>query len=106
MILLFINDLYRKTLRDKLNNYFETHSEIGPSFQDFYDQIVLYGTLKYILARVLYGDFNLDYLYKNFNKQFFKDLAHSRFCGFIEFFNDPANHIIGYQKYFLKNKCD
>ena len=93
-----------KTLREKLVNYYNKHkAEIGPSFQDFYERFIRYAMLKYILARLLYGDFNLNYLYRNFNKQFFKDLAKSRFCGFIEFFENPANNIIGYQRFFLSS---
>jgi hypothetical protein len=90
------------TLRDKLLNYYNKHYlTIGPSFDDFYEQMILYGMLKYILARCIYGDFNIEYLYKNFNKQFFKDLANSRFCGFIEYFDNPDNNIIDYDQYFI-----
>ena len=58
--------------------------------------------LKYILIRLIYGEFDLNKLCKNFNKQFFKDLAHSRFCAFVDFFEDPANDIIDYDDYFIK----
>ena len=93
------------TLRDKLiYTYNRNIAVLGPSFQDFYDRMIVYGLLKYVLARVLYGDFNMKYLCRNFNKQFFKDLAHSRFCGFIEFFDDPANGVVGFDRWF-KN-CD
>lgn len=95
-----------KTLQDKLLYYYNKHPEIGPSFtQDFYEPMILYGMLKYILAKLLYGDFNINYLCRNFNKQFFKDLKHSRFCGFIEFFEDPANGIIDFDEYFIKCDC-
>ena len=57
--------------------------------------------MKYILARCIYGDFNLAYLYRNYNNQFFKDLANSRFCGFIEFFNNPDNGIFDFDQYFI-----
>lgn len=89
------------SLRKKLLNYYIKHPEIGPSFQDFYEQMILYGMLKYILARLIYGDFNIRYLYKNFNNQFFKDLENSRFCGFIQFFDNPDNGILDYDKYFI-----
>lgn len=89
------------SLRKKLLNYYNKHPEIGPSFQDFYEQMILYGMLKYILARLIYGDFNIRYLYKNFNNQFFKDLENSRFCGFIQFFDNPDNGILDYDKYFI-----
>jgi len=90
------------TLREKLVNYYNNHIILNaPTFDDFYEQMILYGMLKYILCKILYGDFNIHYLYRNFNKQFFKDLANSRFCGFIEFFDNPDNHIIDYDKYFI-----
>lgn len=92
------------SLRDKVLYTYDRINLII-SFQQFYINIITYAMLKYILARVLYGQFDMKYLARNFNCQFFKDLAHSRFCGFIEFFDDPANGLIGYHKYF-KNACD
>jgi hypothetical protein len=93
-----------KTLRDKLSYYYNIHEVlIGVGFQTFYDRIVQYGMFKYILAKLLYGDFNIRYLCRNFNCQFFKDLKQSRFCGFVQAFKTPVN-LIGYDKYFIK--CD
>ena len=40
------------------------------------------------------------------NKQFFKDLSHSRFCAFVDFFEDPVNDIIDYDDYFIKCEQD
>lgn len=93
------------TIREKLLNYYDKHQEIGPSFKDdFYEPMILYSLLKYILARLIYGDFNIGYLYRNYNDQFFEDLANSRFCGFIEFFNNPDNGIYDFDKYFICGK--
>jgi hypothetical protein len=90
------------TLREKLLHYYNHHQHlIGPSFNDFYIQIILYGMSKYILSKLLYGDFNINYLCQNRNKQFFKDLKHSRFCGFINFFKDPSNNIVGDDQFFI-----
>ena len=75
---------------------------IGIEFQNFYERFIRYGMLKYILIKLLYGEFDLCKLCRNFNKQFFKDLAHSRFCGFIEYFDNPDNGIIGFDQYFIK----
>ena len=92
-----------KTLREKLLYYYNNHEAlIGTSFNSFYNQMILYGMLKYILSKLLYGHFNIHYLCRHFNKQFFKDLNHSRFCGFIEFFNNPDNNIINYSRFFIK----
>jgi hypothetical protein len=90
-----------KTLENKLLDTFYKYNPTI-SFQDFYEKMIRYSMLKYILCKILYGDFNIDYLYRKYNKQFFKDLDHSRFCGFIEFFEDPVNGIEYYDQYFLK----
>jgi hypothetical protein len=91
------------TLRDKLLNYYTKHlTQTMPSFNDFYILMTRYGMAKYILAKILYGDFNIKYLCRNFNKQFFKDLKKTRFCGFIDFFNNPANGVVGFDHYFIK----
>lgn len=90
-----------KTLSDKVKYvYYKYQPETGLSENDFYGQIILYGMLKYIWSRILYGNFDINYLLRKNNKQFFKDLSHSRFWGFIEFFLNPANNIVGYDKYF------
>jgi len=51
--------------------------------------LMLYSYTKFILARLLYGKFNINYLRRSFNKQFFTDLTRSRFNKFIEFFTSP-----------------
>jgi hypothetical protein len=92
-----------KTLRAKVMNYFDKHpGEFGPSFNDFYVLLIKYSMAKYILAKLIYGDFNITYLCRNFNKQFFKDLKQTRFCGFIDFFDNPV--FTGFDKIFIK--CD
>ena len=92
-----------KTLQDKVLRFFNAGS-YGPNFQDFYRRFIQYAMLKYILIRLIYGEFDLNKLCKNYNKQFFKDLRHTRFCGFIEFFEDPINQIIDFDQFYIK--CD
>ena len=91
-----------KSLQDKVLKIFNRTN--NPDFIAFYERFIRYAMLKYILIRLIYGEFDLNKLCKNFNKQFFKDLKHSRFCAFVEFFEDPVNNIIGYDDYFIK--CD
>ena len=92
------------TLRDKVLRISTSRGE--PNFNEFYERFIRYAMLKYILIRLLYGEFDLNKLCRNYNKQFFKDLKHSRFCGFIEFFDNPDNEIIGFDQYFIKyNQC-
>ena len=89
-----------KTLRAKVKAIYPGLSD--PDFQDFYRRFILYGMLKYFLIRLIYGEFDLNKLCRNYNKQFFKDLKNSRFCGFVEFLEDPANDILNFDQYYIK----
>ena len=91
-----------KTLFERLNNIYDKLGEtkIGVSFMIFYQNIVLYGMSKYILSKLLYGDFDINYLLGKYNEKFLSDLGSSRFCGFIEFFEDCESPVRGYNKYF------
>lgn len=75
-------------------------TSIGPSFYNFYDNLILYGLSKYILARVLYGNFNLKYLLQKYNEKFLANLGHSRFCGFLEAFDNCQSQIYNYNRFF------
>ena len=93
-----------ETLREKLLHiYTKKQDIIRLSFQQFYENVVLYGMLKYILSRILYGKFNINFLLGKFNKQFLKDLRLSRFCEFLEIFIDCKSPLFGYNQFF---KCD
>ena len=70
----------------------------------FYERLIRYGMLKFILSRLLYGNFNINYLLRNYNNKFLNDLSHSRFCAFIQIFKDCQSDIYGYNKYFKKEK--
>lgn len=92
---------YGKTLFDKAVFLYNKYSEsIGPSFYEFYDNLILYGLSKYILARVLYGKFNLKYLLQNYNEKFLANLGNSRFCGFLNAFDDCGSQIYNYNRFF------
>lgn len=90
-----------KTLQDKVMHLFKTNL-YGNDFQAFYKRFIQYAMLKYILIRLIYGEFDLNKMCRNFNKQFFKDLEHSRFCAFIEFFEDPINDILDFDQFYIK----
>jgi hypothetical protein len=60
-----------------------------PNLTIFYDDVIRYGMIRYLLSRLLYGNFNINYLLRKYYKNFLIDLGHSRFCGFVQFFNDP-----------------
>jgi hypothetical protein len=90
------------TLYDKaVYLYNSMASSIGPSFYTFYFNLILYGMAKYILARILYGKFDLKYLLNKYNEKFLKDLGESRFCEFILVFEDcQLSPVFGYQRFF------
>lgn len=62
--------------------------------------LVAYALAKYVLAAIMYGEFNLSYLHQSFNYRFMVDLAQSRFAAFTELFNDPTYGIVGFDSYF------
>jgi len=64
-------------------------------------QILAYAYLKLILARILYGTFDLKYLTQKYNDKFFRDLAKSRFCQFINAFTELS--VLDYNQYFVKS---
>lgn len=57
----------------------------------FYKNIILYGMVRYILSKILYGNFDINYLLQNYYEKFLLDLGKSRFCNFLRFFSDPIN---------------
>jgi hypothetical protein len=97
-----------KTLREKL--LYLISKNLQPNnmgINEFLTNIILYGMTRYVLSRILYGDFNIDYLLEKYYKQFIKDLGRSRFCRFVVFFEDcnsPDGNFVGYEKFFLHDK--
>lgn len=78
----------------------QRQSQIGLTFDEFYTNIVYFSMAKYILARILYGTFNINYLLGKYNEKFLRDLASSRFCNFITFFESCDSSVYGYNQYF------
>lgn len=62
--------------------------------------LIAYALAKYILAAIMYGKFELEYVTQNYHYQFMKDLAVSRFSDFVELFEDPTYGIVGFEVYF------
>lgn len=92
-----------KILRKKvLKLYYKYQPETGLSFNTFYDNLIFYGMLKYFLGRLMYGQFDINILCRNYNKQFLKDLKKSRFCYYYNYLLDPINGLVGYDRYFVK----
>ncbi|CAK7994891.1 Hypothetical protein POVR1_LOCUS409 [uncultured virus] len=82
------------TLRDKIN-YLITKYNIQISSAELMIRVTLYGALKYILSRLMYGRFDARFLLGKYNKKFFQDLSRSRFCQFRNAFRSPELRGIG-----------
>lgn len=69
----------------------------------FQERLLLYYIIKLLLARILYGKFNVRYLLRKNNAKFLEDLGKSRFCEALHLFLDCDSIIFGYADFFL---CD
>jgi hypothetical protein len=73
---------------------------LGPSSYTFYLNLILYAMAVYILSRILYGHFNINYVLGKHYKKFLHDLGHSRFCAFLQVFLDCTSVVFKYNKFF------
>jgi hypothetical protein len=90
-----------RTAHEKaLSIYNSMASSIGPSFFTFYLNLVLYSMSVYILSRILYGHFDINFVLRKHYDKFIKDLGNSRFCTFLQEFLDCDSVVFGYQRFF------
>jgi hypothetical protein len=68
---------------------------------NFFINLVKYSMTRYLLSRIIYGNFNIKYVLNKYNKRFLKDLSNTRFCNFVDLFTDPNSDIFGYEQYFI-----
>lgn len=66
-------------------------------YEFYYNNLTLYAMSKYILSYLLYHQFDIHFLLGKYNEAFFKNLANSRFCHFIDVYTGDLK---GYNKYF------
>ena len=99
------------TLNEKLQYLIKKNLQpTDMGINQFLHNMIKYGMTRYILSRILYGKFNIDYLLEKYYKKFITDLGRSRFCRFLEFFEnctispDFPVSFVGYEKYFLYDK--
>jgi hypothetical protein len=100
MVSVFIGQ--EEFLYTKVESLWITLNITNPNLPIFYDNIIRYGMVRYILSKILYGNFNINYLLRKYYKQFLIDLGKSRFCNFLQFFKNPVNSELF--KYFKKYK--
>jgi len=79
------------------NNGMANFSDI---YNFFIEGLVRYSMLKYILARIMYGKFDINFIRNKYDEKFLRDLKNTRFCHFATEFTDPNSNIFGYSKYF------
>ena len=97
-----------ETLFDKVTYLWNKYGTVlDVTFGNFYTNIVSYAMAKYILSRILYGKFKIDYILEKYNQQFLDDLLKSRFCNFVGYFTNYDSPVSGYGKFFKydKNHC-
>jgi len=70
MVLVFIGN--QDTLRKKVINLWETKLP-DENFEILYENII-----RYILSKILYGNFDINYLLRQYYKQFLTDLQKSK----------------------------
>jgi len=93
------------TLLSKAQSLYDKLPETNTlTFPQFYENILYYAMVKYILSRILYGKFDVNFLLGKYNTKFLEDLGGSRFCGFITVFEDCQSAIYGYNKFFKSGK--
>lgn len=64
--------------------------------EQFMINLIEYSMGKYILSRLLFKRFSIKYLLERYNEKFFERLSQSRYCRFLEKFDD----FVGYERYF------
>jgi hypothetical protein len=85
------------TLLDRIYNLSGSINNV-----EFGENLIKYSLFKYLLARILYEDFNVNYLLVKYNDKFLDDLSNSRFCGTVPFFTTgPLSSYIKYFRYKL-----
>lgn len=75
-----------ESLRKKIGNIWNDSTD---NFDEFFGDFLEYSMARYILSKILYGDFNKKYLLRKYYNKFLLDLGKSRFCNFVNFFKDP-----------------
>ena len=88
-ILSVIKAMGGNTLREKLL-YILERVPLKISVEDFAKKLITYAMLRYILSRLLYGEFNIKYLKGCKYNRFIKDLRKSRFSDFINILEEQV----------------
>jgi hypothetical protein len=89
------------TACERLSNiYKKLKNESEITFLEFANNIMTYVVIRYILSKLIFGDFNMEYLLGKYYNTFIDNLGKSRFCAFLEIFLDCNSIVYDYDKYF------
>ena len=92
------------TLFEKVGNIW-LNEDIPLEFEEFYENIILYGMAKFLFCYLVTGTFDINCLLGKYNDSLIRRLGKSRFCTFVETFLDcNTSAIYDYNKYFLFDK--
>lgn len=91
-----------KTAAEKVENIFLTN-DLPVNFYQFGYNIIKYSMLRYILSKLLYGNFDVNYLLGAYYDDFLKDLKYSQYSNYLNYFDGPNAEFYEYYKYFLFN---
>lgn len=83
----------KSKLIQKIGNIWNNSNNSNNSnndFDKFFQNFLIYSMLRYILSKMLYGNFFNKYLLQKYYKNFMIDLEKSVFSNFIDFFNSPT----------------
>lgn len=89
------------TLRQKFRSLIGCYG-LETTLENFTAHMALYMYSKYILSRLLYGDFSVDYLSSCLDTKFLHHLEKSEYSDFSVIFTDREIGLIGFGRYF---KC-
>lgn len=81
------------------------HYDLDTTIRNFTAHMALYVYAKYILSRLMYGDFSVRYLSRCLNERFLRDLEESAYSDFLFIFTDPEVGLTQFGRYF-KCACD
>lgn len=89
-----------KTAAEKVENIFLTN-ELPINFYQFGLNIIKYSMLRYFLSKLLYGNFNTDYLLQVYYDDFLKDLKNSKYNSYLNYFINYNSEYYLYDQFFL-----
>lgn len=102
------NPKFTKVLLGTGCTLYDQISNLAKQDPNTYQTILNYSVIKYAIATLIYGNLNLKYMYRCYNKQFLHDLKNSRFSNFLPLFtipNPPQYDFTTTHKYFKCGTC-